>query len=423
MIMNAMPAMTDYITAIDIGTTKICVLIGQVLPHGAVEIVGIGRYPSYGLKKGIVVNMSATVESIKRALQEAETQAGVRVQKAIVGIAGSHIKSFNSTGVVGISRPDVTQYDIDRVIEAAKAIPIPQDREILHVLPQYFRVDGQEYVQDSLGMHGVRLEAHVHIVTGAISSAQNIIKAVELAGVEVVDIVLEQLASAQAVLTPSEQELGVGILDIGGGTADFAIYKDGRIRYSKVFPVAGNHFTNDLAIGLGIPIDQAEEIKKNFGCVTEQAYKELGVLRSTVALDYDGGSKEVDTYLLYEILQPRAEEIFSFVREEIVANRLTNLMPSGFVLTGGGALLRGLRQLVQSTLQVPVRIGSPRYYFMPGDDQKGVPEVLRSPQYATAYGLLAFGLKDNKTFWHSSSEAPLLSRVLQRMKTWIYDFL
>ncbi len=420
--MNTIPAV-EYIAAIDIGTTKICVLIGLVQPHGGVEIVGIGRHASYGLKKGIVVNMSATVESIKRAIKEAQSQAGITIEKAIVGIAGSHIKSFNATGVVGISRPDVTQYDIDRVIESAKSISLPQDREILHVLPQYFRVDGQEYVHDSLGMHGVRLEAHVHIVTGAISSAQNIIKAVELAGVKVMDIVLEQLASAQAVLSQSEQELGVGILDIGGGTSDFAIYKDGKIRYSKVFPVAGNHFTNDLAIGLGIPIPQAEELKKKYGCVTEQAYSELGQTRTTVSLDYEGGSKEIELYDLYEILQPRADEIFSLIQEEIGANRLASLMPSGFVITGGGSLLHGLRQLVHAKLQMPVRVGVPRYYFAEGLDQASVPEQLRSPLYATAYGLLSFGLKDNTALWRNSREAPLLTRVVQRMKTWIYDFL
>jgi cell division protein FtsA len=417
------PAHADYIAAIDIGTTKICVLIGRILPHGVVDIVGIGKHPSYGLKKGIIVNMSATVESIKRALKEAQLEAGVVVTKAVVGISGSHIKSFNATGVVGISRPDVTQYDIDRVIEVAKAIPIPQDREILHILPQYFRVDGQEYVQDSLGMHGVRLEAHVHIVTGAISSAQNIVKAVELAGVTVVDIVLEQLASAHAVLTSSEQELGVGILDIGGGTADFAIYKDGRIRYSKVFPIAGNHFTSDLAIGLSIPIAQAEELKKKYGCVTEHAFAEMGTTRTTITLDYEGGQKEIDLYQVYEILQPRAAEIFGFIREEIAANRLTHLMPAGFVLTGGGSLLRGLRQLVQGELNMPVRVGGPRYYFMPSEEHTGVPEALRSPLYATAYGLLAFGLPDMKLFWQSAQQVPLMSRVLQRMKTWIYDFL
>lgn len=413
----------EHIAAIDIGTTKICVLIGVIQPDGTIRIAGIGKYPSYGLKKGVVVNIGSTVESIKRALKEAEAQAGVCVDKAVVGIAGSHIKSFNSTGVVGIKRHDVTQHDVDRVVEAAKAVPIPQDREVLHVLPQYFRVDGQERVQDSLGMHGVRLEAQVHIVTGAISSVQNIISAIEMAGVKVLDIVLEQLASAQSVLTPSEQELGVGIVDIGGGTADFAIYKDGRIRYSKVFPIAGNHFTSDIAIGLGIPIQQAEELKKKYGCVTEQAYYEQAAPRVTIPLDYEGGVKEVDTYSLLEILQPRAEEIFSFLQDEIVQNRLKCFMPSGLVLTGGGSLLRGLGQLVQARLNQPVRVGAPRNYFGTFSADEDVPEQLRSPVYATAYGLLAFALKKERTFLPSSQQVSMMARVFTRMKTWIYDFL
>ena len=412
---------TDYVAAIDIGTTKICVVIAQPQPDGNVNVIGIGQYPSYGLKKGVVVNINSTVESIKRALKDAEAMAGVCVEQAVVGIAGSHIKSFNSTGVVGIKRKDVTQSDIDRVIEAAKAVPIPQDREILHVLPQYFRVDGQESVQDSLGMYGVRLEAQVHIVTGATSSAQNIVKACEMAGVRITDIALEQIASAQAVLTPTERELGVGILDIGGGTSDFAVYKDGRIRYSKVFPIAGNHFTNDIAIGLGIPIQYAEDLKKQYGCVLESAFYKVGIDKVTIPLDYEGGSKEIDTYALYEILQPRAEEIFSFLKEDIESNRLLSHMPSGLVITGGGSLLRGLQELIQKSYQMPVRIGAPRYYFNEIRSDH-VPETLRSPVYATVYGLLAFALKQDK-YYLQKSEAPLVKRVFKRMKSWIYDFL
>jgi len=414
--------LTDYVAAIDIGTTKICVLIAEVLEGGDVSIVGMGQYPSYGLKKGVVVNIKSTVESIKRALKEAETMAGVCVETAVVGIAGSHIKSFNSTGVVGIKRRDVTQHDIDRVIEAAKAVPIPQDREILHVLPQHFRVDGQEFVQDSLGMYGVRLEAQVHIVTGAISSAQNIIKACDLAGVKVSDIVLEQLASAQSVLTASERELGVGILDIGGGTADFAIYKEGRIRHSRVFPIAGNHFTNDIAIGLGIPIQQAEDLKKKYGCVTDDAYYEMDVDHVTIPLDYEGGSKDIDTYSLLEILQPRAEEIFAFLKEEIMQNRLACYMPSGLVLTGGGALLRGLQKLVKTSYQMPVRVGMPHYYFSHGT-QNAVPDMLRSPVYATAYGLLSFALRRDGQGLQAVGDTPLIMQVFRRMKSWIHDFL
>jgi len=402
--------LTEYVAAIDIGTSKICVLVGRVQPQGVVEVIGIGRQPSHGVKKGVIVNVSATVESLKKALHEACSQAGVTPQQAVVGISGGHIKSFNAVGVVGISRPDVTQYDIDRVVEMAKAVSLPQDREILHVLPQYFRVDGQEQVQDSLGMRGMRLEAHVHIVTGAITSAQSIIRVVELAGIPVVDIVLEQLASAQAVLTAAEQDLGVALLDIGAGTSDFAIYKDGRIRYSKVLPIGGNHFTNDLAIGLGLSVPAAEELKKKYGCVIPRVYAEPRV-------------DSIDLLEMFGMLEPRAQELFSFVKEEIEHNRLASLMPAGFVLTGGGSLLAGFRELVQAQVTVPVRIGSPRYYFMPAEEERGVPAVLRSPEYATAYGLLAFALKDAKIFWKNTSEAPLLSRVLQRMKTWVYDFL
>ncbi len=250
--------------ALDIGTTKICVLVACFDKKGAVEILGFGQHPSYGLKKGVVVDINSTVDSIKKAVKKAEHMAGVTIDSATVGISGGHIQSFNSQGVVAVKKRDISQEDIDRVIEAAKAIPIPEDREILHVLPQYFRVDGQELVRDSLGMYGVRLEAQVHIITGAISSANNIIKCCEMSGIKVDDIVLEQLASAEAVLTQSERDLGVGILDIGGGTSDFAIYKDGRIRHSKVIPMGGNHFTNDLSIGMKVPANVAERLFVHF---------------------------------------------------------------------------------------------------------------------------------------------------------------
>lgn len=421
--MNA-PMTAEYIAAIDIGTTKICALIAKVSATGTVTVVGFGVHPSFGLKKGIVVNIAATVDSIKHAVREAEDQAKITMDRALVGIAGSHIKSFNSTGVVAVRQRDVTQHDIDRVIDAAKAIPIEQDREILHVIPQYFRVDGQEMVHDSLGMHGVRLEAQVHIVTGAISSAQNIVKAVEQAGVRVLDIVLEQLASAEAVLTPTERELGVGMVDIGGGTSDFAVYKDGRIRYSKVFSVAGAHFTNDVAIGLGIPLPRAEEVKRRYGGVTKEAAVDAGVMRITVPLDYEGGSKEITSYELFEVLQPRAEEIFTFIHDEIVSNRLTSVMPSGFVLTGGGSLVRGMCQLAHTVLKMPIRIGLPQpYTAADGTAPAALPERLRSPQYATVYGLLAFAFKKEAGTFMRSDAAPLVTKVLHRMKTWIYDFL
>jgi cell division protein FtsA len=408
--------------AIDIGTTKICVLIAGVDSHGHLDVLGVGQHPSYGMKKGVIVNIGMTVDSLKTAIRQAESMSGINVDSVVVGISGGHIYSFNSKGVVAIRKGDVTQYDIDRVIDAAKAVAIPFDREVLHVVPQYFRVDNREYVQDSIGMYGVRLEAQVHIITGNVSSAQNIIKSCELAGTQVSDIVLEQLASADAVLTSSERELGVGILDIGGGTADFAIYKDGRIRHSKVLPVAGNHFTNDLAIGCGIPISKAEELKRAYGFVFEEKYLELEQDKVEIILDNQKRSKVLDTYSLFEILNPRAEEVFDLLGEEILQYRLKSFMPSGLVLTGGGALLQGMQELAQEKFMMPVRVGIPQYH-VESDDGGMIPDVLKSPMYSTGYGLLVYALKQNEHSLRAGLNKPLVTRVFNRMKSWLYDFI
>lgn len=410
----------DYVVAIDIGTTKICVLIASVNSRGKVDVLGIGKHPSHGLKKGVIVNIGMTVGSIKAAVKEAEAMAGVKVESACVGISGGHIQSFNSTGVVAIKGRTVTQRDIDRVIEAARAVAIPKEQEVLHVLPQYFRVDGQDFVLDSLGMFGVRLEAQIHIVTGSVASAQNIIKSCELAGIRVTDIVLEQLASAAAVLTPFERELGVGILDIGGGTSDFAIYRDGRIRYSKVLPIAGNHFTNDLAVGLGVPLEKAESLKKIHASIA--AHKILEQTNNFVDVDlgYDGGIKSIQLSTVGEILRFRADEIFDLFIDEILENRLKNMMPAGLVLTGGGCLLDGLKDLAQERLDMPVRVGLPQAF----DDQERytIPDVLKSPIYSTVYGLLVhcLGGQDSKAL--TSSDASTVNRVFGKMKSWLYDF-
>jgi len=405
------------VSAIDIGTTKICVLIATVDAHGQPDIIGIGKHPSYGLKKGVVVNIGQTVDSIKQAVQAAQDMAGVTIQSAAVGIAGGHIKSFNSTGVVAIKGRDVSQYDVDRVIEAAKAIPIPQDQDILHVLPQYFRVDGQEYVLDSLGMYGVRLESQVHIITGAISSAQNIIKSCELAGITVSDIVLEQIASADAVLTNSEREMGVGIIDIGGGTSDLAVYKDGRIRHSKVLPIAGNHFTNDLAIGLGIPRIKAEEIKKLYGS-THHENKNTSI---DIDLGFEGGMKTVDTHLFGEILKFRAEELFELFSDEIQTFKLQTFMPNGIVLTGGGSLLPGIKKIAEEKTGIPLRLGIPiTQAETPGHL---IPDALKSPIYSTGYGLLLYAMKEHKEKTLGGAHDTTFTKVFKRMKSWIYDFL
>ncbi|NDD55259.1 cell division protein FtsA, partial [bacterium] len=301
-------------------------------------------------------------------------------------------------------------------IEAAKAIPLPKDQYILHVLPQYFRVDGQEFVFDSLGMYGVRLEAQVHIITGAVASAQNIIKSCELAGVAVSDIVLEQLASAAAVLTPSEQEMGVGILDIGGGTCDFAIYKDGRIRHSKVLAIAGNHFTNDIAVGLGIPFAKAEELKKKFGSVFIDDQHPMSI---DVDMGYEGGMKNVPLRNMVEILNFRAEEVLELFLEEINQFRLRALMPCGLVLTGGGSLLAGMAELASEKLDMPVRVGLPE---APANNRSyHIPDILKSPIYATAYGLLVDASGERSMGEITAQDSALFTRVMSRMKSWIYD--
>ncbi|MBU1007756.1 cell division protein FtsA [Candidatus Dependentiae bacterium] len=403
----------NHLVAIDVGTTKICVLVARVDSHGKIDVIGMGQHPSKGLKKGVVVNVGETVESIKKAVSQAESIAGVPIERAAVGISGGHIRSFNSKGVVAVRNREVSQRDIDRVIESAKAIPIPEGREILHILPQYFRVDGQEYVQDSLGMHGVRLEAQVHIITGAVSSAQNIISSCQAAGVQVTDIVLEQIASADAVLTQTERDLGVGILDVGGGTSDFAIYKEGRIRHSKVLPIAGNHFTSDLAIGLGIPVHEAEKLKRSHGYACEELYLELDQDRIEVDLGYEGKKKLVDTYALFEILEPRAQEIIGMIADEINEFRLRTFMPSGVVLTGGGSLLGGMCLLVEEVFGTKARIGVPQTNT----------DVLKSPIYSTAYGLLVYAMKSRDCSLLTGASDALVTRIFKSMKSWIYDFL
>lgn len=414
----------NVFAAIDIGTTKICVLIAINTSQGDIEVIGLGQHPSYGLKKGVVVNIAKTVDSISKALKQAEEMSGCKVEYATVGISGGHIQSLNSTGVVAVKNEEISQEDIDRVIEAAKAVAIPQDQEILHVLPQYFKVDGQDLILDSLGMSGVRLEAQIHIITGAIASAQNIIKSCELAGVKVADIVLEQLASSDAVLTESERELGVGILDIGGGTSDFAIYKDARIMHSKVIPIAGNHFTNDLAIGLGIPISQAEELKKKYGFVWEDRYLDLEKDKLDIDLGYQGKTKTVDTYSLYEVLQPRAEEVFDFLVDEVVKFRLKSFMPSGLVLTGGGSMLAGMKELAQNRFNLPVRIGVPvRYSKINSGNISVVPDLLKNPIYATSYGLLIYAGGHNNSEFNFTQDGSAFKKVFKRMKSWIYDFI
>ncbi len=400
------------VAAIDIGTTKICVLIGHKLGDGQVEILGVGRVPSEGLRKGVVVDIAKTVRSIREAVKEAELMADTTIESAIVGISGGHIQSRNAYGAVPIEKGAVSQEDINAVIAAAKAVPLSEGQQILHVLPQFFSIDGSERIQDPLGMHGIRLEAQVHMVTGGITSVQNLITCCERAGVKVQDVVLEQLASAQAVLNQDERELGVGVIDIGGGTSDLAIYQNGSIRHTMVLPIAGNHFTNDLAIGLRITVADAERVKREYGLASTHLLLEDKEVEVEMV---QGGKKQMaNTRTITEILEPRAQELLSIIHEEVLARNMESLLVSGLVITGGGSLLEGIKEVAESIFNVPVRIGKPNIVH---DD----PEILGNPMYATGYGLLLYATKKRQVAGLYTQQAGV-SRLLLRMKSWVSDF-
>jgi len=401
------------IVSIDVGTTKICVLIANQLDDEHVEIIGIGKAPSEGLKKGVVVDIAKTVNSIKAAVKEAELMAGCTVESAYIGISGGHIHSLNSHGMVAIKTGEIRQFDIASALAAAKATPIAEGQQLLHILPQYYVIDGTDRVTDPLGMHGVRLEVQAHIITGAVTSAQNLIKCCEMAGVKVNDIILEQLASADAVLSADERELGVGMLDIGGGTSDLALYQRGSIRHTMVLPVAGNHFTNDVAVGLRTTIKDAERIKKEYG-VASRRY--LGDDDFEIEIDTVQGTQKqiIKVSQLADILEPRATEVLSLVYEDIISHGLKSFIQAGFVLTGGGSLLYGMKDLAQEIFQVPVRIGIPNVHL-------GFNQSLENPMYATGYGLLVHAMKKNRCGIDDES-GPSIKRIFVRMKSWISDF-
>lgn len=403
----------SLITSIDIGTTKISVLIAQKISDDQVEILGIGRCPSYGLDKGVVVDIAKTVQSIKQAVKEAELMAGCSVGSAYIGISGSHIQSFNAHGAVPIKRLQVQQCDIQAVLEAARAMPIEEGQKILHALPQYFIVDGKDRVANPLGLHGVRLEAVVHVITGSISSMQNLIKCCELAGVIVKDIVLEQLASSAGVLHHDEMILGTGMLDIGGGTSDFAVYQDGSIRYTKVFPIAGNHFTKDLAVGLHATIQDAERIKREYGYVGELLLPEDEMIK--IESVHGNIIHDVSKQKIQYVLHARALELCHFLQKEINRSSLKSIMTTGLVITGGGSLLKGIDELAQNILSLPVRIGSPRL-------QHSMLESLNNPIYATGYGLLMYALQKNKRIELDQMEGPIAKKLLTKMRSWVDKF-
>tara|TARA_B100000686_G_scaffold339864_1_gene414617 strand:+ start:2710 stop:3942 length:1233 start_codon:yes stop_codon:yes gene_type:complete len=404
----------DLIVGLDIGTTKICCIIGEVTPTGGVDIIGLGQHPSTGLRKGVVVNIDSTVSSIKSAVEEAELMAGCEIESAFVGIAGGHIKSMNSHGIIAVKNKEVNAQDISRVIEAAKAIAIPMDREVLHVLPQEFIIDNQDGIKTPLGMAGVRLEAKVHIVTAAVTSAQNIVKCVNKAGIDVQDIVLEQLASSESVLSSDEKELGVALVDIGGGTSDLALFYQGAIKHTSVLAIAGAQITNDIAIGLRTPNNEAEKIKHMYGCALP------AMVRADDAIEIVnvGGRapKEVSRQILSEIIEARCKEMFEIMNNEIEMSGYHDLISSGIVLTGGVAAMDGLAEQAERVFQVPVRIGSPR-------GLGGLIDVVSNPRYATSAGLILYGMKSLKTgHKHELKGRNLFEKILTRMKDWVEEF-
>lgn len=397
----------NLIVGLDIGTSKVAAIVGEITPDGGIDIIGIGSNRSRGLKKGVVVNLESTVHSIQRAVEEAELMAGCQINSVYVGIAGSHISSLNSNGVVAIRDNEVILSDIDRVIDSARAVAIPSDQKILHIMPQEFIIDGQEGIKEPVGMAGIRLEAKVHIVTGAVSAAQNIIKCVRRCGLEVDDIILEQLASSSSVLTDDEKELGVCLVDIGGGTTDIAVFCDGFIRHTAVIPIAGDQVTNDIAVALRTPTQHADEIKLKYACALTQLVQEDEVL--DVPSIGDRPTRKISRSNLAEIIEPRYEELMMLVQAELRRSGFENIVPAGIVLTGGSAKVEGLVELAEEVFHMPVRLGCPQYV-------SGLNEVVRNPIYATGVGLLIFGQQNRVS--NSSEVNGGFKAMWEKMKSW-----
>jgi cell division protein FtsA len=400
----------NLIVGLDIGTSKVVAIVGELKADGVMEIIGLGSHPSRGLKKGVVVNIESTVQSIQRAVEEAELMAGCEIHSVYAGIAGSHVRSLNSHGIVAIKDKEVNQGDVERVIDAAKAVAIPADQKILHVLPQEYVIDSQEGIRDPIGMSGVRLEAKVHIVTGADSAAQNIVKCIQRCGLAVDDIVLEQLASSYAVLTDDEKDLGVCIVDIGGGTTDIAVFGSGAIRHTAVIPIAGDQVTNDIAVSMRTPTQYAEDIKKKYACALSQ----LANPDETIEVPSVGDRppRRLARQTLAEIVEPRYEELFSLIRDELRRSGFEESVAAGIVLTGGSAKMEGAIELAEEVFHMPVRLGVPQYV-------SGLVDVVSNPIHATGVGLLLYA-KNN--FAVSHADKPLLAggmkNIFERMKAW-----
>ncbi len=398
----------DIIVGLDIGTTKICAVVGEILDD-QINIIGIGANPSVGLRKGVVVNIESTVNSIRKAIAEAETMAGCQITEAYVGIAGSHVKGINSHGVVAVRDREITREDINKVVENAKAIPLSQDQEVIHVLPQQFKVDDQDGIQDPLGMTGVRLEAEVHVVVGSVTAVHNIIKCSNKAGLEVADVVLEPVASAEAVFSPEEMELGVALLDIGGGTSDLAVFASNCIRKTFVLGLGGHNLTNDLSVGLRTPMAEAEKLKEKYGC----ALSSLIDKDKPIEIPSVGGrqSRRLSQKVMGEILEPRVEEMLTLINQELLDSDIKSLINAGLVLTGGTALLAHICDLAEQVFDVPVRIGYPQNVC-------GITDIINTPQCATGVGLVIYGKKNEESafYHHRRVEGGGIARAFKGLK-------
>jgi len=399
----------NLIVGLDIGTSKIVAIVAELQPEGTLKVIGLGQHTSRGLKKGVVINIESTMQSIQRALEEAELMADCKINNVYTGIAGSHIKSLNSHGMVKIKDAEVSQMDVDRVIETARAIALPADQQILHILTQEFIIDGQEDVREPLGMSGMKLEVKVHIVTGAVAAAQNIVKCIKRCGIEVSDLILQPLASSLAVLTEDEKELGVCLVDIGGGTTDIAVFKQGAIRHTAVVPIAGDQMTNDVAVAFRTPTQSAEDIKIKHGC----ALRQLADPREVVEVPgVDGREpRQLSVQTLAEVLEPRVVELYELVLNELRRSGMEEMIASGIVITGGSAMMRGMVELGEEIFHMPVRLGMPRYVG-------GLSEVVSNPRYATGVGLVLMGKQQLERHLTGQMELTSFGRILEKMKSW-----
>lgn len=399
----------NLIVGLDIGTSKIVAIVAELQPEGTVKVIGLGQHASRGLKKGVVINIDSTMQAIQRALEEAELMADCKISSVFTGIAGSHIKSLNSHGMVKIKDAEVMQADVDRVVDTARAIALPSDQQILHILTQEFIIDGQEDVREPLGMSGMKLEVRVHIVTGAVAAAQNIVKCIKRCGLEVSDLVLQPLASSMAVLTEDEKELGVCLVDIGGGTTDIAVFKQGAIRHTAVVPIAGDQVTNDIAVAFRTPTQAAEEIKIKHGC----ALRQLADPREVVEVPgVDGREpRQLSVQTLAEVIEPRIVELYELVLSELRRSGMEEMIASGIVITGGSSMMRGMVELGEEIFHMPVRLGMPRYVG-------GLSEVVGNPRYATGVGLVLMGKQQVERHLLNQMESGSFADILSRMKSW-----